>query len=187
VDLPPEVRLVGEHTSDERPGPQFVTAMVPEVAAIVSADPLANAAMGLLTTIGTVAPLVAGARTTVTVATTPLAIVASFKPAVMHVTEPLLGLQTRVLVAAPSAGPAATLRELMSLGAYENAHCKPAGAPLPPSVRFSDTVPPSTAEPPARLTEAVWLKAKLPGRKQNRQNAIHCLTEEFGMWLPGYP
>ena len=162
VDLALEVRLVGEHCSDDKAGSQFVTVIAPEVAAMVSADPLAmadpfgKAAAVLLTAMGTVAPLVAGDRVTVTVATTQLPIVESFIPSVRHVTEPLTELQVRVLPAVASAGPAVTTTEVASVGTNERVHCKPAGAPpLELNERFSDTEPPSTAEPDERPREVV--------------------------------
>lgn len=127
---------------------------MPEVAAIGWADPFAKAATGLLTAIGTVAPLVAGARVTVTVATTPLAMVESVAPIARQVTVPLTELHARVLFAPVSAAPAVTTAEVTSLGTYANVHCKPAGAPpLAFKVRFSATEPPATALPDARLTE----------------------------------
>jgi hypothetical protein len=110
--------------------------------------------LGLLTTIGTVVPLVDRARVTVTVATTPLAIRVSFIPAVRHSTEPLVELQVRVLPALLRVAAAVTTMELTSLGTNERVHCRAAGAPLLPlNVRFSDTEPPSTAEPDERLNE----------------------------------
>jgi hypothetical protein len=162
VDLAPEVRLVGEHCNEDKAGSQFVTVTAPEVADMVSVDPFAmvdpfgNAATGLLTAMGTVAALVAGERVTVTVATTQLPIVESFIPSVRHVTEPLTEWQVRVLPAVASAGPAATTTEVASVGTNESVHCKPAGAPpLELNKRFSDTEPPSTAEPDERLKEVV--------------------------------
>ncbi|HEY9139769.1 MAG TPA: hypothetical protein VIN93_02710 [Bryobacteraceae bacterium] len=156
VDLAPELKVVGEHSSEDKLGCQFVTVTVPEAAAIVSAAPSAKAATGLLTAIGTVAPLVAGERVTVTVTTTPLPIVESFIPAVKQVTEPLAELQVRVLFALPRAAPATTARELTSLGTNANVHCRPAGAPLLLlNERFNETEPPSTADPDARLREVV--------------------------------
>jgi len=155
VVLAPEVRLVGEHCSEDKPGCQFRTATAPEVADMLSEDPLAKAAIGLLTAMGTVEPLVAGERVTVTVAATPLPIVESVAPIAMQVTVPLPGLQARVLLALPRVAPAATTTELTSLGANESIHCKPAGAPtLPPNERFRATEPPWTAEPDDRLREA---------------------------------
>ncbi|MFY9725179.1 MAG: hypothetical protein WAJ87_06770 [Bryobacteraceae bacterium] len=156
VDLAPEVRVVGEHCSEDKPGCQFVTATVPEVAAIVSAAPSAKDATGLLIATGTVAPLVAGERVTVTVAITPPPIAESFIPAVRQVTEPLAELQVRVLFALVSVAAAATERELTSLGANVNVHCKPAGAPLLLlNERFNETDPPSTADPDERLRAVV--------------------------------
>jgi hypothetical protein len=103
---------------------------------------------------GTVAPLVAAETVTVTVATKPLPIVESVAPIATQVTEPLTGLQVRVLLALVSAAPGVTTTEGASLGTNANVHCKPAGAPLVPlRVRFSATEPPSTAEPDERLTE----------------------------------
>jgi len=154
VELAPEVRLVGEHCKEDKPGCQFRTATAPEVAEMLSADPFAKAAIGLLTAMGTVEPLVAGERVTVTVPTTPLPIVESVAPIATHVTVPLTELQVRVLPAVPRVAPAATTTELTSLGANERAHCKPAGAPpLPFNERLSATEPPSTAEPDDRLSE----------------------------------
>src|ERR1017187_1963302 len=155
VELAPETRLAGKHCSEDKPGCQFWTVTAPEVADTVSADPFAKAATGLLSTMGTVVPPVAGERVTVTVATTQLPIVETFIPAVRHVTEPLTKLHVRFLPAAASAGPAVTANELTSLGTNDNFHCKPAGAPPPLNERFSDTEPPSTAEPDERLREAV--------------------------------
>jgi hypothetical protein len=161
VDLPPVVKLVGVHESEDRPGDQFVTVIAPEVADIVSldpfgiADPSANAADGLLTVMGTVAPLVADESVTVAVATTPLAIVESVAPMAMHVTEPLAELHVSVLLALLSAVPGVTTTEA-SVGTNANVHCKPAGAPpLELKVRFSATEPPSTAEPDERPREVV--------------------------------
>jgi len=89
--MAPEVRLVGTHCSEARPGCQFRTVTIPDVADMLSADPIAKAAEVLDTAMGTVWPPVAGERVTVTVATTPLPIVVSFIPTVAHVTEPLAG------------------------------------------------------------------------------------------------
>jgi len=111
VDLAPEVKLVGEHSSEDKPGAQFVTVIAPEVAVAVSADPFANAASGLLTVMGTAALLVAEASVTLTVASTPLPIVESVVPIATQVTEPLVGLQVRVLLALLTAAPAATATE----------------------------------------------------------------------------
>ena len=156
VDLAPEVKLVGEHCSEDNAGSQFVTVIAPEVADSASADPFANAAAGLLTVIGTVEPLVAGERVTVAVATRPLPIVESVAPIAMHVTDPLAELQVRVLPALPSAAPGATTTELTSEGTNANVHCEPAGAPaLEFNERLSDTEPPSTVEPDERLREDV--------------------------------
>jgi len=143
VDLAPEVKLVGEHSSEDKPGAQFVTVIAPEVAVAVSADPFANAASGLLTVMGTAALLVAEASVTLTVASTPLPIVESVVPIATQVTEPLVGLQVRVLLALLTAAPAATATELTSPGANANVHCDPAGAvPLALNDRLSDTEPP---------------------------------------------
>jgi hypothetical protein len=151
VELAAEIRLVGEHSSEYKAGAQFVTVIEPDVAAVASADPFAKDAAGLLTTMGTVAPLVAGKRVTVAVATTPLPIVESVTPIAIQVTEPLAELQVRVLLAS-SAVPAATTTERTSVGANANVHCKPAGAPpLEFNERLNDTEPPSTAEPDDRL------------------------------------
>jgi hypothetical protein len=162
VDLAPEPKLVGEHDREDKAGAQFVTVIAPETADMVSVDPFARedpfakAAVALLTAMGTVAPLVAGERVTVTVATTPLPIVESVAPIAMHVTEPLTELHVRVLLAPLSAAPAATTTEVASVGTNESVHCKPAGAPpLALNERFSDTEPPSTAEPDKRLREDV--------------------------------
>jgi len=150
----PDARLVGEHSSDDRAGCQFVTVTEPNVDAMVAADPFAKAAPGAQTQMGTVEPLVMGASVTVTVATTPLPIVESVAPIAMHVTEPLTGLQLSVLFAAPRAVPGATTSELTLLAAKSNLHCKPAGAPpVPFKVRLSTTEPPPTAAPDERLTE----------------------------------
>lgn len=155
VEVAPEVKLVGEHCSEDKLGCQFATVMLPEAADMVAAAPLAKAAQGPLTTMGTVGPLVSGARVTVTVATMQLPIVTSFNPTVKHMTEPLTELQLSVLPALASAGPAATTTELTSLGTNESVHSKPAGALPPLNERFSETEPPSTADPDARLRESV--------------------------------
>ena len=156
VDLAPEVRLVGEHSSEDKAGSQFVTVIAPEVAVSASADPFANAAFGLLTVMGTVAPLVVEARVTVSVASTPLPIVESVAPTATQVTEPLVGLQVRVLLALPTAAPGATATDLTSPGANAIVHCDPAGAvPLALNDRLSETEPPRTAEPDARLRDDV--------------------------------
>lgn len=177
VDLAPEARLVGEHSSEDKAGSQFVTVIAPEVADAVSADPFANAATGLLTTMGTVPPLVTGERVTVAVATTPLPIVESVAPIAIHVTEPVAALQVIVLFALLSAVPGMTTTELTSPAANVYVHSTPAGAPpLPLNERFRATEPPSTAAPDERLREDVWLKATLPGRKQNRRTAIRCFV-----------
>jgi hypothetical protein len=162
VDLAPEVRLAGEHCSEDKPGSQFVTVIAPEVADTVSADPFAkadpfaNATAELLIAMGTVEPLVAGERVTVTVATTPLPIVESVAPVAIHVNEPLTGLQVRVLLALPSGVPGATTTEMASVGTNESVHSKPVGAPpLAVNERFNATEPPSTAAPDERLREDV--------------------------------
>jgi len=154
VVLAPEVRLVGEPWSEDKTGCQFVTVIAPEVADAVSADPLAKDDVGLLTTMGTVAPLVAGERVTVAVATTPLPIVESVVPIAIHVTEPVAAWHVRFLFALLSAVPGLTTTELTSPGANAYVHSTPAGAP-PFNVRFNDTEPPSTAEPDDRLRGAV--------------------------------
>lgn len=154
--MAPEVKLVGEHAKEDNAGAQFVTVIAPEVADAVSADPFGNAASGLLTVMGTVAPLVALASVTVTVANAPLPIVESVVPIATQVTEPLAGLQVRALPALLSAAPAATATELTSPGVNANVHCDPAGAlPLVLNDRLSDTVPPSTAVPDERARDEV--------------------------------
>jgi hypothetical protein len=156
VDLAPDVKLVGKHTNDDKPGAQFVTVIAPEVAEAVSGDPFAKAASGLVTVMGTVAPLVAGASATVTVASTPLLIAESVVPTATQVTEPVDGLQVSVLPAALTAAPGATATELTSPGANANVHCDPAGpVPLVLNERLSDTEPPSTAEPDERVRDDV--------------------------------
>jgi len=154
VVLAPEVRLVGEPWSEDKPDCQFVTVTVPEFAAIDPADPFAKADPGTQTRMGTIAPLGAGERVTVTVATTPLPIVESVAPIAMHDTEPLTALQVIVLFALASAAPATTTAEVTSLGTKSNLHCKPAGAPvLPFNVSVSGTEPPVSAAPDERLSE----------------------------------
>lgn len=162
VELAPEAKLVGEHCSEDKPGCQFVIVITPEVADMVSAapfakaDPFVKAAAGLPTTMGTVEPLVAGERVTVTVATTPLPIVEPVIPLATHVTEPLAELQVRVWPPLLSAAPPAATTEVASVGTNESVHCKPAGAPpLALNERFNDTEPPSTAAPDERLREDV--------------------------------
>ncbi len=188
VVLAPAARLVGEHCSEDNPGCQFCTVTMPAVADRASVAPLAQAASGLLTAMGTEEPLVAGERVTVTVATTPLPIVESVVPVAAQVTDPEAELQVRVLPALVSAAPGATTTDVASLGTKPSVHCESAGAPpLPLNERLSDTEPPSTAEPDERLRDDVWLKAMLPGRKQNRNKAIRCFAEFFGIsvnWIP---
>jgi hypothetical protein len=122
VVVAPVFRLVGEHCNEDNAGCQFCTVIVPEVADMLSAEPFAKAATGLMTARGTVEPLVAAERVTVTVATTPLPIVESDIPAATHVTEPLAELQVRVLPALLSAVPAVTATDIASVGTNVSAH-----------------------------------------------------------------
>jgi hypothetical protein len=154
VVLAPAVKLVGAQTNEDKPGAQFVTVTVPDIAEIASPAPFAKAATGLLTVTGTAALLVAGASVTVTVATTPLPIVVPVVPLATHVIEPLTELHVRVLPAAPRTVPAAVTTDLTSLGANPSVHCRPEGAvPLPLNESASETVPPSTVEPDERPRE----------------------------------
>ena len=154
VDLAPAVRLVGVHCSEDNAGCQFCTVITPDDAEEASLAPVAQAELGLLTAIGTDEPLVAGERVTVTVATTPLAMVESVVPVAAHVTDPDAELQARVLPALVSAAPGATTTDVASLGTNPNVHCESAGAPpLVLNERLSDTEPPSTAEPDDRLRD----------------------------------
>jgi hypothetical protein len=100
-------------------------------------------------------PLVA-AIVAVTTATTPLLMAVAFMPVARQLRAPALALQLRVLPALVRADPARMLRELMSLGAYESFHCKPAGALVAAlNERFSEREPPFTADPEARVKDGV--------------------------------
>ena len=103
--------------------------MAPPVPDIDIAVPSGATPTTLLTDSGTLVPLVAES-VTATVAMVPLPTTLLFMPLAKQIVDPLLLLQRTVLPAAVRAVPAVTLRETMSLGAYENVHCKAAG-PLP--------------------------------------------------------
>jgi len=122
VDFAPVPKLVGEHCNEDNAGCQFCTVIVPEVAVIPSAEPFAKDAMGLITAIGTVDPLVAAERVTETVATAPLATVESDIPAATQVSVPLAEAQVRVLPAVVSAVPAVTATDIASVGTNSSAH-----------------------------------------------------------------
>jgi len=96
-------------------------------------------------------------RAAVTTATTPLLMVLPVMPVARQVRDPPPEMQLSASPAAVSAGPATALREVMSAGAYEMVHCKPAGALAAAfKERFSERVPPLTADPEARLKDGPW-------------------------------
>ena len=87
-----------------------MSVMVPPVPERAMADPLLSTPNSLLIEIDT-EPLAVGAIVAESTATTPVLIVAEFRPEAMHVTVPLPGLQLMPLPAAVRAGPAATEKE----------------------------------------------------------------------------
>jgi hypothetical protein len=120
---------------------------------VVTHVPSGKAAIALLTGSET-AVLLVGLNVAETVATIPLPMAVPFNPLTMQVTEPLVGLQFRVLPADVNAGPAEVVRDAIFVGAKGIDHCKLAGA-LPEEVneRFNVTEPPGIDRPDPRVKE----------------------------------
>src|SRR4029077_52099 len=98
--------------------------------------------------------LLVEATVAVATATMPLLMVLALMPVARQVTDPVLEMQLSVLPALVRADPATTLRELMSLGAYVNFHCKPAGALVAAlNERFSEREAPFNADPEAKVKD----------------------------------
>jgi hypothetical protein len=98
--------------------------------------------------------LVEAAGTAVTVATTPLPMVAVFRPKTIQVNVPFPGLQVTDLAATKLADPGATVITLKSAALYASVNCKPAGftpAAGAVSVIASVTGKPAIPDPEARF------------------------------------
>ena len=127
---------------------------MPPVPEMLASPPSGRTPITLLIGIESRLLLLVAATVAVTTATTPLPMVLASMPVARQVRDPVLELQFSVLLAPVNAAPATAVRELISLGAYESVHCKPAGALVAAfKERFSDTEPPLTADPEARLRD----------------------------------
>ena len=166
VALPGVSRAVGVQA---RPA-GVMTVMAPPVAAMEAAVPSGRAAavLPMAMAMGTEVLLVTEPRVTVTMAMTPLAMVLAFMPAARHTDDPLRAAQVSVLFAAVRAGPATTLTDVTSPGAYESVHCKPEGILVAAAVqlRFRDDVPPGAAAPEERAKEFVCPSRTCVDRKR---------------------
>jgi hypothetical protein len=93
---------------------------------------------------------------TFSTATTPAPIEAEFIPEVRQVMVPEPELQFNTLPAAVSAAPAEALTDDISLAGYDTVHWTPVGAlPVVFNERFKEIEPPLTADPEARLKDAL--------------------------------
>ena len=149
VDVDPDVTLAGAQLSAEIGESTLIVPPVPETLREVS---FAKTPITLL--IGKLSRLSGpvGESVAEIMATTPLPMALVLTPVARHVIAPTPVTQLSVLPAAVSADPAIALREVISVGVYEIVHCKPAGALAPAfNDRFSETEPPLTADPEAKL------------------------------------
>ena len=149
VDVDPDVTLAGAQLSAEIGESTLIVPPVPETLREVS---FAKTPITLL--IGKLSRLSGpvGESVAEITATTPLPMALVLTPVARHVIAPTLVTQLSILPAVVSAGPAIALREVISVGVYEIVHCKPAGALAPAfNDRFSETEPPLTADPEAKL------------------------------------
>jgi hypothetical protein len=149
VDVDPDVTLAGAQLSAEIGESTLIVPPVPETLREVS---FAKTPITLL--IGKLSRLSGpvGESVAEIMATTPLPMALVLTPVARHVIAPTLVTQLSILPAVVSAGPAIALREVISVGVYEIVHCKPAGALAPAfNDRFSETEPPLTADPEAKL------------------------------------
>jgi hypothetical protein len=130
-----------------------LTSTVPPVASTDTADASTEDAIAWLILIVR-DELVEAAGTTVTVATTPLPMVAVFRPKTIQVNVPFPGLQVTDLAATKLADPGATVITLKSAALYASVNCKPAGftpAAGAVSVIASVTGKPAIPDPEARF------------------------------------
>jgi len=150
VEVAPDAMLVGEQDNAET---DCATVIVPPVPVVVVHVPSGKADITLLTGSETTG-LLLEVNVAETVATMPLPIAVPFNPLTTHVTEPLAGLQFRVLPADVNAVPAVVVRDAIFVGEYGIDHCKLAGA-LPDEVndRFNVTEPPGTDKPDPSVRE----------------------------------
>jgi len=151
VDVDPDVTLAGAQLSVDAEMRE-TTLIAPPVPETLREVPFAKTPITLL--IGKLSRLSGpvGESVAEITATTPLPMALVFTPVARHVIAPTPVTQLSVLPAAVSADPAIALREVISVGVYEIVHCKPAGALAPAfNDRFSETEPPLTADPEAKL------------------------------------
>ena len=172
---PPAVALVGARFVVAGRG--LANVMVPPVPVNIAAVPSAYAPSEFVIGTESKVLLVPEASVAVTTATTPLPIVLESMLDVRHVTEPVLGAQLSVLLAAVSTGPGVILNDVISLGGYDRVQARLAGAPPVGAFmeRFSETVPPFTADPEARLKEVCAQAEPIANVKKGRR-PIRCRT-----------
>jgi hypothetical protein len=132
---------------------KVLTSTVPPVASTDTADASAEDATAWMILIVR-DELAEAAGTTTTVATTPLSMVAVFRPKIKQVSVPFAGLHDTALATAKLAGPAATVIALKSSALYASVNCKPAGfSPAAGAARLRSSVTgkPAIPDPEARL------------------------------------